>query len=300
MKVLISSFGLSMKWPWGEKYFHRMPPVCLDYQYGFSFRPDYPIYLLFDEFIIDSKTIEALKENDSYRKSFNELKEFFKAIEDSGRLKVVDFEEAIKPYSEVIEDSVNYDLGQIDKWVNEFEESSIRWKDFTKLAYDTIKNIEGEIELPSEGRYGLQFYETKSKKKKHLSKEEKFLLYFFKAQAIIYPVDFHFNVVDVIRNWNNKSIYTDSDIYKKRELVAEYLRYTFSNLCLSDIFDAALHDWNDIEPFYQKKLRLSSRPESKGIDDSIQAKKLLKVMFPVFEPESPSKFVKVLNDKRIN
>jgi hypothetical protein len=259
-----------------KDYFYRMPPVVSMRNYfGLEFVPDYPVFFLFDKYVIDAQTYKNLKKSHFYY--YAGMASMFDALKATGRLEVQDYDSIIKNYRQEIEASVKYDMRKIESWAKVFEESSSRWRDFAiqvqKLLEDNTKGRE-------------------------LNAEELLLsATFFSNENLMIPFHYYRNIEDVLKGWRKR---VDSQLRSDvRNVVLQYFRYLAANLCLSDVLDASIHDWIDMEPFYKKKLQVSPNISDQVREGMKQINQLFRLLFPAFEPSDPRVLVKALDDKRI-
>ena len=91
MKIILSSFGFNDDLH-SDTYFHRIPPVSF-HSFGPEFVPDYPVILLFDQFVIDGGCLELIRQ----RPFFKAYVSVIEALNSSGRLEIVDFPSIISP-----------------------------------------------------------------------------------------------------------------------------------------------------------------------------------------------------------
>lgn len=275
MKLLLSSFGLNTSLFGG--YFSRMPAVSMA-SVGTCFVPDYPVILLFDKVVIDEKTFEAL-ENFNNKQYFKEVGHLIEALNDAGRLEIHDFEKIISPYQSQIDKSIEYDLSDIGEWREEFERSVSIWHKFANMAkYALMEKYSKGVKLTDEEEILLNVFEMGYWGRCSFFTHDRTIGYFLK-------------------NWRNKM---DLEVrYNIQKILGEYLRYTATNLLLSDKLEATLHDWSDFEPLYRKKLNISLKTKNEKENEMSQIRKLFEVICPDFEPKNPSTFVKSLDDPRI-
>lgn len=270
MRLLFSSFGLGTTL--FNDYFYRMPAISMA-QIGSRFVPDYPILLMFDEFVIDSKTMERIT-NSSYRSWYNDFDEIIKVMNSSGRLIVKDFEEIIEPNLKNIEKSVKSDLKNINEWTPVFKESIERWRSFAKMGKKILSKKEGE----------------------KMTSEEYMLMSVFEHGYYGHSATLEREFGNLLSQWKKKM--TPEDRNYTRYVVKEYLTYISANLSLAENTNSFIHDWNDIEPIYNKKFNIVTNNDS-PVESYNKARQLFSIVFPEFQLNDAKKFIKILEDKRI-
>lgn len=281
MRLLISSFGLNMhsfdyKLPASNDYFFRMPPaVSMRNYFGLEFVPDYPIFFLFDKYVIDAQTYESLQRSHFYY--YAGMASMFDALKTTGRLEVQDYDAIVLNYRQEIEASAKYDLRNIESWAKVFEESSSIWREFATLVQELLET------------------ETKGRE---LNAEEQLLSATFRSnQNLMIPFHHIRNIEDVLKNWRKR---VDSQLRDEvRNVVLQYFRYLAANLCLGELLGAAIHDWADMEPFYRKKLQITLRVSDQTRERTQHIRQLFRLLFPAFEPVNPRDLAKALDNKRI-
>jgi hypothetical protein len=301
VKLILSSFGFALSpyedplqletgevlWreasPWTalrNSRFFRMPPIHLG-RFGPVFMPDYAALLLFDQFIIDSGTRESIASNPLYSQ-FNLLIE---ALDKSNRLETVDFRDTVRPHAEAINAAVDYDLQMLSAWLPAFERLLRSWSRFTKVAR----------------RYRWQHRRLVSGAHSGVEEELKLLLSEYGGAMLRGVVR---EILDEVRdaiaqgetNGGGANVVPES----LHSLARVYLHHTASTLCLADIIGAPVHEWNDIQPLYEQKLKLSLRRQVQQSEEMEVARQLFDLMFPDIWFADPNEFLKVLDDRRLD
>jgi hypothetical protein len=279
MKLLLSSFGLGAQVLFRD-YFYRMPAVSM-WAFGPVLVPDYPVVFLFESFVIDARTVEILHGKDK-KGYYGEMRGLVQALDEAGRLNVVDFETILRPYEPQIIASVEYDIRNLDRWRRPLEESSAKWHQFAALAKEVLYK-RGDV-LREQTSY---------------TDEERALMsvldlgYYGRGVAST-PER---TIGALLENWKQRMPSEQREYVRK--IAADYFSYVASNLCLSEVLDVVIHDWADMAPLYRKKLELAlrmTRPEEKQVE---QVRQLFEVVFPDFRPRSATSIVKALDDPRI-
>ena len=270
MRLLLSAFGVGTTL--FHEYFYRMPAVSMS-TIGPRFIPDYPVLLLFDEFVVDAKTVERVRDTER-RSWYGDMAAVFEALDSSGRLVVKDFDEVVKPHMDAIQESVGYDLRNIQEWAPVFEESISRWRAFSQMGKQLLSQ----------------------KTPDSLSGEEYELRDVFEHGYYGHSVSLEREFGSLLQHWKSRMPREDRDY--ARTVVGHYLSYISANLCIAGTTDSMIHDWQDIEPIYRKKFKLSLRA-GEEMDKMAQARRLFAFVFPEFHLEDVGSFVKALDDKRI-
>lgn len=261
-------------WEYGSPSFFSMPAISLQ-TVGPGFIPDYPIFLLFDEFVIDQKTYHLLSKRQHW--GYNEYADLVQTLYEAGRLRIESYEALLEPYKDVVKEAVEYDLGMLRSWHRDFEELASRWKKFADVASREITQRIGTRE-PTE--------------------EERAVLFCIQhSQLGMIPTPDGLKILDALKSWNKA---LDPFIRKRtRFITGDYFRYVTSNILLSNITGAIAHEWFDLEPLYLRKLSVGAHPKSNTVSEMRQARKLFEVMFPEFHPKDSAAFVNLLEDSRV-
>ncbi len=290
MKLLLTSFGANLQMfgsfphdglpegrpQWSEEqglaeYFLCMPPVSMA-TVGPRFVPDITTFLLFDRFIIDAKSLDRMHRirRDSY---FADMSMLFRELEQMGRLDVVDYSAALSDHKSTIEAAVDYDLRHIEMWTDAFCELTQRWAAFTEKGNAHISHIETSRKLTS---------------------EEEDLKKIFDGWVMgMFPISE--GILQIMRNWKRQC--ADHMRARTRAAVRMYLEYVSCNMCLANVLDAAIYDWHDIEPLYQKKFNLCLKTDDSAYVD--KGRKLFELLCPSFEKMDAKALLAFISDKRI-
>lgn len=293
MKLLLSCFGIgcdsSSVWDvysksgyrdyddWPDQalsFFFSMPAISLQ-TVGPGFIPDYPVFLLFDEFVIDQTTYSLLSEQKHW--GYKEYGDLVQTLYQAGRLKIESYESLLEPYKDVVREATEYDLGMLRSWYPEFRELTSRWREFADLATREIFQRNPTLKF---------------------SAEEKAILRCLQDSRLgMIPTPDGLHILNALKSWSKA---LDPYIRERTRLITgEYFRYVTSNILLSELTGATVHEWFDLEPLYLKKLSVGSHPKPDTISEIKQARKLFEVMFPEFHPEDSIKFVNLLEDSRV-
>lgn len=254
-------------------FFFSMPAISLQ-TVGPGFIPDYPVFLLFDEFVIDHRTYDLLSKG--RRWGFDEYGDLVRTLYQAGRLKIESYESLLQPYKDVVKEAVEYDLGMLRSWHREFEELASRWKTFSDIASYEITRRIGTREPTNE--------------------ERDVLICIKHSELGMIPTPDGLKILDALKSWNKAlDPFTRN---RTRLITGDYFRYVTSNILLSYITGAIAHEWFDLEPLYLRKLSVGGHPEAIKTGETKQARKLFEVMFPEFHPKDSVAFVNLLEDPR--
>ncbi len=274
MRLLLSAFGLGTALYSERLAFARMPAVSMS-AIAPEFVPDYPVFLMFDEFVVDSMTVDMLRAmGDQERSWFSKMHSVLDALESSGRLIIQDYDGIVHPHSDAIRESVRYHLRNMSEWAPVFEESLERWRDFSHLGRRMLKS-KGSSEWSVEDHQLNRVFETGS---------------YFHLQSLEQEVG------NLLHQWKSKM--SRDDRAYARHVVGEYLAYVLGNLCIAESASAVIHDWQDLEPIYRKIFRLSMRRDGQ-LEEAAQARELFAVLFPEFHLTDATSFAKALDDGRV-
>jgi hypothetical protein len=261
-------------WEYESPPFFSMPAISLQ-TVGPGFIPDYPVFLLFDEFVIDEKTYHLLSKREHW--GYNEYADLVQTLYEAGRLTIESYESLLEPYKDVVKEAVEYDLGMLRSWHREFEELASRWKKFANIASREITQRIGTREP---------------------TKEEDAILFCIQYSELgMVPTPDGLLILDALKSWNKA---LDPIIRKRtRFITGDYFRYVTSNILLSNITGAIAHEWFDLEPLYLRKLSVGGHPEPDAVGEMKQARKLFEIMFSEFHPKDSASFVNLLEDSRV-
>jgi len=269
MKLLLTSFGLGH--PSFKGYpLRRMPPINME-AFGPDFIPDYSVLLLFDRFIIDERTYENL----DYCGRFSYFQEYLNLItelENSGRLEVIDYHKIVRPSFKILDKLVDADLIDINIWRAPLEEAHKKYLKFSSLVVKKLFSKPEWQRTPFENMMILGLYHDDTR------------------------------LVDLRpppENIWQAMLKSDEDKYILKVLIP-YLNYITCNLILAKELNATIHDWADIEPLYRKKIELMINNEYNVSEETNKVRTLFQILFPNFKINTPSDFIDLLNDSRID
>lgn len=272
MKLLLSHWTYDD--PVSFDHFYHMPPGSYMKDCCSDFVPDYPLLLLFEEFVGSSRTFHLVHEN----KYYGEVAQLWDALLAEGRLTLHDFDETKDKYKDVIETSVAYDLRNLDAWFPAFRSSVREWRKY---------------------RAGIIRALRRKQRLNGLSERDKGLLTCVRmneTRDFMVPKDAEWNVRQVFGSWRKRLEPTvRQDVY---HIAEQYFRYIAGNIILCQDLDATLHDWADIGPLYEMKLSvgLATQIPDGGAE---HVRQLFRLVFPEFKPKSVRSFMKALADPRI-
>ena len=282
MKLLLSSFGIGST-PWAHaSYFYKLPAISMG-SFGPYFAPDYPVFLLFDEFVVDAQTLDKLRDDRHYAYC-KEVLSLLNALKAAGRLTVRDFDSDIAPYEDAIQKAVSYDLRNMESWTDAFQLSFDRWADFCAKGAAILRKKQRDQGLSdSERSLLLEHFEHPG----------------WGMCAIrdirytgIYP-----NIPEMLRKWRRGIDRRGRE--SVRDTVRRYFECINRTLFLCDLFEAALHDWADFQPLYAFKMDTALRRSSAKDREQKEVRRLFDLLFQGFKPKNADSFVRILEDSRI-
>lgn len=288
MDILLTSFGIGMQGDNEDSPFYRMPPLISS---GTDIGVDSAAFLMFDRVIIDSTTYDYLlnrgpnillrgiidrergPEESKLEDCIKEYAQFLQDLESSGRLVVRDFEATLrqKDNREILTKSVKNDLRNMEEWIVPLEESLASW---TRLMDDIMDSYYNPT---PEGN----------------QRAEAVLAHTLRGSQQQVEMRVH-----TLKRWRQKLDQNERNY--ARGFMNDYLSYISSNILLSNIYDSAFIDWDDMQPFYHKKAVLSARQHHPGQSIIEESRKLFSIIFPHFMPTDLKKIAKAMDDKRID
>lgn len=230
---------------------------------------------------MDELSYEALsrRSNDIFR----EVAETMTALRSEGFLELVDYQKVLNDNQDLLHQMLAYDLSIFDSWLNPLEASIKIWLEFADKVYDLERQ---EQETPSTNSAQEPQYSAGSKN--------------------IYPALLHLanNRVGLVLIWIERlsKRARDEDEYLRSrliEILRSYLMYVNANIVLSNELGVGFHDWADFQPFYQRKFLTVGRKAPDSAEQASVAHKLFEVSFPEFAISDTRKFMKVVQDRRV-
>jgi hypothetical protein len=83
------------------------------------------------------------------------------------------------------------------------------------------------------------------------------------------------------------------------DLITVYLVYVNANLILSNAMDSALHDWEDILPFYRQKFLGVAQRNPPGAAQADASRQLFDIALPELAIDSPRHLLRVLKHRHV-
>lgn len=256
---------------------------------------------LFDSFYVDERALEKIH----YSDLFHAHSELLSVLKAAGRLKVVSFADAIKPYASALSKAAEQQASKINEWRDVFEQVVSIWENFRDHA------TQFRTKQPGHRLAFRQMSREEFRKRRAVPGRE----YLIRDHLIEPRPDREYFISELYRMIPGLDRMLISDIdalisggYMRRKrsevhvLIRAYIEHVLSNMCLSDVLGAVIHDWEDIFPIYRRVLDLSARGSFGGdfqIQRQEQVHKLFELMFPSFEPRSAKTLARALNDKRV-
>ena len=316
MKVLLTSFGFtneryhlgSIYGSYGYKHadrveFHRLPPFSIA-EIERHFEPDYSLLLLCDEVIVDTRTMEALKnpheswiltENrkeqiattesgDWVIAAYKSLYDTLRILHDEGFVSIVDYNAILQDKSDVLDAMLAEDLKQLSIWVNPLIESLHVWSQYVDaLRAIFYSDNPSETGSPRKDFNSPEMYDLRARihNQSCISRSISFLQYLLSEQS-------------------DKSALEDKYLEDTQQVLADYLRYLNGNIVLASSLDAGFHDWSDYQPLYKQKFAtmLAKEPPTERRIEEIQ--KLFTLVLPRLAIRDYKNLLRILKDKRIH
>lgn len=143
-------YGWDRYYDWeNEPFFFSMPAINLQ-TVGPGFIPDYPVFLLFEEFVIDQHTYQLLCSREHW--GYNEYADLVQTLHDAGRLRIESYQSLLEPYKDVIKEAVKYDLGMLRSWYREFKELVLGGRNSLTSLVMSLAEGEEKESLPKRKR----------------------------------------------------------------------------------------------------------------------------------------------------
>jgi hypothetical protein len=264
-----------------------MPPLMLEDR-G-TFRLDYSSLFLFDSVIVDEQTYENAIERDPadfsgrgltsaaiamLQHSVEEYAGVLRALRSSGRLVTADFDGAFRRLRDLWTLVMDADMRSIGRWVEPLHQSVARWD---AVAERVTKGIE-TLWLPT----GVE--------------AEQLNVVPYRPHALT-PGDRAHHFLHTARNWKKRQPSWERE--EVRSVLRDYLAYVNFNLILARDSQAAFVDWEDMQPFYDRKFQAAEESDHPARKHVLQSRKLFEILFPHFVLKSPKRLMRALEDKRV-
>jgi hypothetical protein len=290
MDLLLTSFGLGMTERQERSAFHRLPPFVLHQnlnRFGF----DFAALLMFDRILVDEATyrqaLEPHEFEDRYMnnhfaevlgKASQEYSECLRCLEKSGRLLVKDFGPAADKSKALHEAALDYDMKDPGEWVKPLEESLEKWQRTVQQLRQGLNSVR---KSDAHDWAGIEADNLSCAAHDYVSK----------GSLVHY-------CIDALKNWKKQQDQELSDL--ARDLLRNYLGYVNQNIILAYEFGASFMDWDDFEPFYQKKFRVAGLGEHPGRSEVEQSRKVFDLFLPYSVPLDMKALPKAIEDKRLD
>lgn len=288
MDAILSSFCFTKdSLAESNSYFHRLPPVC--FKTWNRFVPDYSILFLCEKFYLDGPALERIEREPLFAKHL----ELVNALRDCGRLEVRDFRAEVAPFASTIRSHVDSRLAHLPDWSESFSQVIQKWDRFYEQVVANYSSIwtEEEAKRHKDVDYDdgllLDAEEKWPEERKILASMEGGMYEGLEP-----------GLIETLTRWDEEI----PEYYRDRAVgvISSYVEHVAASLCLSDVLNATIHDWEDIGPIYEAvvtdTLRISAR---KQLSQQQQVNALINVMFPDFEPRNATALAKALDDKRV-
>lgn len=306
MDLLLTSFGLGMQSFQAVtdndrpvySLFYRMPPLMLE-ERG-TFRLDYSALFMFDRVIVDEQTyqraIDPLPDIDPdhatdadddpelaarlvalLRRSAAQYADVLQALKSSGRLVTKDFDSRFTAFADLWETATKLDLRNVPSWAEPLRASLMRWDEIQERMYDAVDKF-----WEPSGISGWMISSNSMLTRPHSAT----------------PYDYAHHILDPLKNWKRRLGREQRDEIKM--LLRNYLAYVNFNLLLARDCEAAFMDWEDMQPFYDRKFELAGHREWPGVLEVQQSRKLFELLFPYFVPKSPRDLIRAIESKQVD
>ena len=285
MELLITSYGIAAQDYNPAGLFYRMPPVSMAKRFtpDFGFQPDYSALLLCDRIVIDTETLDRLLRG-AYHAAYKSTAELLTALHSEGFLRVEDFSAKLKQKDDLLSEMLQADL----------HGGSVRWQ---KLLYAWAEGWEGFVQGDDgEGTRELEFWESET-----LFPHISFLMDERLDGTYSDQSFYQHAILSLLRSGRkgllSAMLRTDGSF--RRNITRSLLQYVNANLILSREYQIGIYDWSHFAPFYETKFLSVGHEAPPGHNEVAKIKQLFEVSFPEFDQWTPSRFLHVLRDKRI-
>ena len=274
MKIMLTSFGLGHEYlpaaPVIPPVFRRLPPLNMRLIAG-PFEPEYSLLVLCDKLILDELSFERLNEPSS--PVFTTIAETIKILHGEGFVELTDYSATLRNNSDLLRRMTDSDITN-GRWQNALAESSLIWHDYVDKVNPNLrlKNLPS-IEMPRAPRGNIMHYAPHG-----------------------YTGDKRALERQTMYNYANAEYFTRPDI---TELIAAYLIYINANLILANEMGTALHDWEDLLPFYRQKFLGVGKSAPPGSAQAEAARQLFDIALPELAIDSPQQLLRILKHRHI-
>lgn len=291
MKLMLTSFGIAepqqdlIEHQKAPSLFYRMPPVSLRGLTN-TFLPDYTTLLLYDKLILDETSFQMLY--DEPDPLYSKMAETISLLRREGFVELIDYQSILKQNDFLYQEMLKNDLKFMDQWVQPLKDSVNIWMNFTSKARNLVSQNWETLNPPT--RAGTYFAPNIDQAEME------------NLSMITHIVNNHAGAVRV----RAMQALHSSRKRRKREYrealrttLRSYLSNVNANLVISNELGIGFHDWADLAPFYQKKFLYVGEQETDALQKSRASQKLFELSFPEFAVNEPAKFLKIVQDKRI-
>lgn len=288
MDLVLTSFGLGMREHERSYPFHRMPPLIMHETTG-RFSLDYAGLLMFDRVIVDERGYERILDTrvsdepwmtddmkEKIHEATREYVDFLKSLEKAGRLLPRNFDDLLSQNRDVLEQALNYDMKNLTEWVDPLEVSLEKWNGIMeRLRQGCRRNsVRSDAIDEEESRFC------------------RMLAHDLGSHQLPIPM-----YLESLKKWKKKQPSFLRE--RSREFLRDYLSYVNVNIILSYEHESPFIDWEDLQPFYDRKFRNAGRREQPAKGTIDQSRKLFEVMFPYFIPRDHKALARAIEDNRI-
>jgi hypothetical protein len=177
---------------------------------------------------------------------------------------------------------LEYDLNNLDQWVNSLRESLDTWRSFVEMVHPLIAHSS----------------DTSGKANCQIMVSEYVDGITASISTVSEPSEDSFDTLGEALSSSRKRRLRK---YRQplRDTLSSYLTYVNANLILANELSAAFHDWADFLPFYNRKFMAIGKETIDSETQSAPLRELFSVAFPQLSIRNTRQLMKVLNDKRL-
>ncbi len=260
--------------------FGRLPRVFLarDSQ---QFLPDFALLLLADEVLMDRLTFDGLIRGQI--QSGPAVPLLARLLQQEGFLRLENLETAGRAHERELAAALQADLEALESWVPTVREWFSTWKAHYQGIQVTLRPVIKQMrDAVTAGQQPESDYSHQASKFIH-DTGGRYQMANFYAEESLPPEGGGLD---------------DDRRAELQTLLTEQLRFARGNLCLGQEYGAALHDWCDLEPFYQEIVTREGRLAGAGKPGRV-TRRLFELPLPEFSFWHPDNVLRALNDPRV-
>jgi hypothetical protein len=297
MEVLLTSFGIAEQSS-NDGLFYRMPPAAmtLPLKPGERLRPDYTALLLCDRLVIDAAAWDRLSSG-AHHPLYEETADLMQRLHGEGLLRIEDFTAVLGTEAPLLEEMTTGDLrGGTGRWLQHLYEWADGWDEFVQS--ETGRNISRllRMHLPEELGY-RQLHQLPGADYDCAPPVTIWLTDGSTSMSDMPDLPLHVSQRDRSSESLRRLLRSDRQLAKN--VIRRLLDYVNANLLLARHYNLGLHDWSHFNTFYRSKFLAVGQGTPPGVEGREKIKQLFEVSFPELNTWDPSRFMKILTDKRI-